>query len=233
MNNLKIDFKDLFDLLMQYDYVAIKLDPEFPKYEPGQDLDIYCRDVEEISKIIITFLNIYVNKHCHISVSKNKNNVHIDLMNGQEIHYRFDIHRSLPAYEQIKIKASLFDVVIESSSVINRDQCMIKVPNQIDESVLRYIEFQEYFAARPDKIKHVDYILASLGNSDKEMNKFLLRLHHFIQPSTQKFHKKSFLFKVKENFIFYYESFLKVFSILKRDGLGALVKKIRSRIFKK
>ena len=144
MNNLKIDFKDLFDLLMQYDYVAIKLDPEFPKYEPGQDLDIYCRDVEEISKIIITFLNIYVNKHCHISVSKNKNNVHIDLMNGQEIHYRFDIHRSLPAYEQIKIKASLFDVVIESSSVINRDQCMIKVPNQIDESVLRYIEFQEY-----------------------------------------------------------------------------------------
>jgi hypothetical protein len=143
------------------------------------------------------------------------------------------LHRLLPDYEQIKIKPSLFDVVIESGVVIKRDECLIKVPSQIDESVLRYIEYQEYFASRPDKIKHIHHILANLRDSEEKMTQFLSRIHHFIQSPTQKFHKKSFLFILKENLIFYYEVFLKIPSILKRDGLRALLKKITSSIFDK
>jgi hypothetical protein len=89
MSKLKIDFKNLFESLMQSDYVAIKLDSEFPKYSSGQDLDIFCRDIEKVSNTIITFLNVYINDSNHINITKNNNNVHIDLMCDRVIHYRF------------------------------------------------------------------------------------------------------------------------------------------------
>jgi len=57
--------------------------------------------------------------------------------------------------------------------------CSIFIPSSIDDNILRYIEYQEWYGQRPDKIKHINYILEAC--TPKEKNKFLEKLHHYTE----------------------------------------------------
>ena len=52
----KINFEELFLKLQNKNYTIIKLDPKFPDYIEGQDLDILCYDINDISNVIVSFL---------------------------------------------------------------------------------------------------------------------------------------------------------------------------------
>jgi len=229
MNEIKIDFKELFDKLSNYEYVVVKLNSKFPKYSQGEDIDIFCRDIEGVSGIVIAFLNKFVTENSLINIKKYSNNFHIDLIYGKKIHFRFDLYKSFPDYMNVRIKPSLFDVVIESGISFTRANFTIKVPSQIDEAVLRYIEYQEYFASRPDKIKHIEHILSTIGDTKNERDDFFARVHYFIELSVSQFDEKSLFFRIKETLYYYLNSFLKGLKILKNDGLLTLFKKIKSK----
>jgi hypothetical protein len=52
-------------------------------------------------------------------------------------------------------------------------------PCRLDELVLRYAEYITWFRTRPDKVKHLDFILAAVGNDDAARNAFFDRLHRY------------------------------------------------------
>jgi hypothetical protein len=61
--------------------------------------------------------------------------------------------------------------------LINED-LKVYIPCLIDELIIRYIEYIEWYAQRPDKIKHIDYILNYIEDLSIK-NKFLNKLHYY------------------------------------------------------
>jgi len=232
MSSIIIDFKDLFDSLSDQPYAVIKLDPKFPSYSPGQDIDIFCRDLEDVSRRIIGFLSAFVGEEFSIAVSKKIDQVHIDLIAGKQIHFRFDLLGALPKHKFFFIKPSLFDVVIESCVEKNIEGVLVKVPNEVDEGVLRYIEYLEYISSRPDKIKHSNWILGKFGANPSSNRQFFLRLHHFLSIPEPVYSKKSYATRLNESFEYFGSIFLKAFDIIKNKGLKAFFAKVFERFFK-
>lgn len=223
----KIDFTNLFIKLENHMYSIIKLDPEFPNYNKGQDIDIFCRNINEVSSEIVNFLSQYVDKKFKIKISKKINQVHIDLMEKNLLHFRFDLFEEIPKYKNIKIKFSFFDVLIESSQIKDLRQFKIKVPNDMDNCIIRYIEYIEYFSAIPDKIKHIDYINSCLNNASVNRDIFFDRLQHFIAIPTKQHVKKKLITKIFDKLEFFSLMIEKSYLEIKNNGIIFFLKKVK------
>ena len=176
----KIDLLKVFTGLEKKHYSIIKLPNLFPSYEIGSDLDIFCFDVEDITKIILKVLNQEIDDGFHILFMKSGDNMKIDIMDGDIIHLRFDLYNKLPRYKNVIIKEGLFSSIIENSIIKKVDGLKIKIPSDLDETLLRYIEYNEWFAERPDKIKHINYIENKIKTKSVDLNVFLDKLHFYI-----------------------------------------------------
>jgi hypothetical protein len=69
-------------------------------------------------------------------------------------------------------------------SVFNDEPYRIKYASKIDDLILRYIEYIEWYEIRPDKIKHLEFIAEHL-TSDEEQKKMLDKLHYYTAFPTQ------------------------------------------------
>lgn len=224
-----INFKSFFELVDDQLYAVVKLDPQFPSITQGQDIDIFCRDVQEMARRTIYFLSASVDSDISISVTKKHGFVHVDLMKGRDLYFRFDLIGMLPKYSNIDIKESLFDVVIESSVMKDVGGFCIKVPNATDEAVLRYIEYLEYISSRPDKIKHAFWIKEQCSYNSEFKEAFLLRLHHFIAIPEPVYAKKSYLNRCFEDATYFKNLILTAYNVLRNDGFYELYNKLLRR----
>ena len=232
MNKIKLDFKKFFASLDGLSYVVIKLDPSFPNYLPGQDIDILCREHEELAKRVIAYLSIFIDDKYSINVEKKIDHIHIDLLDGSVVHFRFDLLGSLPKYKQVNVKSSLFDVLIESSIEKVISDYIVKVPNTVDEAVFRYIEFLEYISLRPDKVKHCSWILDKISSNPSLNEKFFSRFHHFISLPSCDYPKKSYYQKIKEHIVFSKDIAFQSYYFIKRKGIGRFIFKVKAIFFK-
>jgi len=180
----KIDALDLnyfFYNFKKLNYVIIKYNPSFPNYYQGSDIDIFCYNRKEFAKQILNFGNKYLNKGFEIKVKDiGDNHTFVDFYQNDEIYFRFDLYDSFPNHKKIKIKKYYLYSVIENAVPIikkyNEVEYYIFVPSKIDDLLLRYIEYIEWYELRPDKVKHLDYILDKLSEDSSKM-KFIDKLH--------------------------------------------------------
>ncbi len=164
-------------------YCVIKLSEGFPAYSPGDDIDIFCYEPDSITRKVLEWANQYIKKGLEIKVISQAeyNHFTIDFMDGREIHLRFDIYGQLPLYKKVLIKPALFENIIEHSRPVYKKydnvSFRVNIPDLIDDMLLRYIEFIEWYNIRPDKIKHLDYIMDKIN--DEKKIRFLNKLHHY------------------------------------------------------
>ena len=178
---IKVNLSECFKLLLDSNYVLIKPANDVLDYNLGSDLDIFCYDIEDISLKVLSFLNDFAkNNLCEIKIVDNVGQRYIDLIQDGEINIRFDLYSSLPYYENLRIKNALFPSVIENCVITTKfsPDVEIKVPCDVDDLILRYIEYQEWFSQRPDKIKHIDYIYSLY--SEQDIKYALDKLHYYI-----------------------------------------------------
>lgn len=163
-------------------YVIVKKS-NIPDYYSGSDVDIFCLNLSALAKKILIIGNSYLDKEFEISVQSKKNtHINIDFILNGNIEFRFDLYGELPQYKRINIKRTFFKNVIYNAIPVNiltnNYNYNIFVPSQIDELIIRYIEYIEYYEIRPDKIKHLQYIMDTISN-DLEKRLFLDQLHQF------------------------------------------------------
>jgi len=168
-------------------YVIVKYDKSFPNYYKGSDIDLFCYNKKELTKQILNCGNKYINKGFEIKVKEpNDNHIFIDFYEENELYFRFDIYDSFPDYKKINIKKYYIYSVIENSISIvkkyNGLEYPVFLPSDIDDLLLRYIEYIEWYELRPDKIKHLDYILNKLSDESLK-KKFLDKLHLYTRLS--------------------------------------------------
>lgn len=182
-NNM-LNLNEIFSKLESESYVIIKLDPNFPKYNTYSDIDIFAADPANFSRKILSLLNQYVERGGKVEVSNNDTTTHIQIdfyknVDDAKLDYKFDIWGEFPRLKKVSIKDAYFYSILEQKGTIkkthNKVSYNLYVPSELDENITRYLEYIEYYEQRPDKIKHLDYVLKNL--TEETSLEFFNRLH--------------------------------------------------------
>ncbi len=184
-----INILNIFSKIENCKYCIVKLSDTFPSYRKGDDIDIFCYSVDDIVSSLLIIGNNYINSGYNIKIKSiiKKEHVHVDFIIYNEIDIRFDIYGTLPEYNKIMIKPALFESIIENSIQVayttEYGPVIVKIPSVIDDMLIRYFEFVQWYDVRPDKIKHLSYIVDSLSESNRRQ--FFEKLHHYTKlPNT-------------------------------------------------
>lgn len=181
-NRLDLD-RFLFEVRDQI-YVIVKT-AEFPNYYKGSDIDVFCYNKNEFAKLILRVGNWYVDQGFEIRVTnKDESHTYVDFCLNGEIEFRFDLYQSLPNYRKIRLKEHYIYSIIENARTLYREfdgvEYPIYVPSTVDDLLLRYVEYIEWYETRPDKVKHLDYILDAVA-CDSSRISFLDKLHLYTE----------------------------------------------------
>ena len=96
--------------------------------------------------------------------------------------FRFDLYSSLPEFKKLSLKKHLFFDILKNKtsfySTYEGKEYPVYVPSEIDDLLLRYIEYMEWYQQRPDKIKHLNYILEGISSKQDKLI-FIDKLHNY------------------------------------------------------
>ena len=207
----------IFNCFNNETYCLIKKSEIFPKYKFGCDFDIFCFNAISVSEKIISYFNQYIDDNIKVRLNTNKYKIVVDILENDIIHLRFDLYQKLPNFKNIHVRGSLFSSVIENHQKQIYDGVEIFIPSDIDEAIIRYLEYHEWFDSRPDKIKHVKMIELFLINKKIEELNFLNKVHYYLKfplnldsrrVSQNSYLRKlySFLRKFKTAYIYFKEN---------------------------
>jgi len=178
---MKIDLKDFFMAINNDFYCLVKKSDIFPKYLIGSDFDIFCYDIKKCLSELLSAANNYLYNGYELKATKlGESQIQLDLLKEKELVVKFDLYENLPKYHNIQVKEYFFASILENRQKISINDFSIYVPNKIDEIIIRYLEYHEYFALRPDKIKHIEFIEKELSDAN-EVDIFFKKLHYFIK----------------------------------------------------
>lgn len=179
-----LDLDQFFWPLHSQHYVIIK-NQHFPNYFSGCDIDIICQNKKQFTASILETGNSYLKEGFEIEVTETSpTHLYIDFLLEKKIELRFDINElDLPLKKVHLNKDYYYSLLLNKIPITRRwkdEEYFIFVPSPEDDLILRYIEYNEYFSSRPDKIKHLDFILEKLRNNE-EKREFLDKLHKHIK----------------------------------------------------
>jgi len=199
----KIDLVDFFEAVKEEMYCIVKRG-DVEKYNKGSDFDIFCYNIQSFAKKIIVTSNTYIQSGYKLQINDREvNHCHVDLLENNKIIIRFDLYGALPNYKKINIKNGFFSSIIENrveeTLFLNNKNTKIFYPTLVDEIIIKYLEYIENYQLRPDKVKHLDYIVQKLeDNIDNK--KFLDKLHFYtaIPKDLNSKKKNDFFYLLKE-----------------------------------
>ena len=221
---------EIFNSFEDESYCLIKRSDIFPKYIVGSDFDIFCYDAISVSEKIVSCFNEYISENITIRLITNDKKIVVDILDGDAIHLRFDLYRELPGFNHVNIRESFFVNVIENHQILKFNNQKIIVPSHIDESIIRYIEYHEWFDSRPDKIKHVHMIEEFIN--DKKINRktFFNKIHYYlkfpIQLDSRRVSQNSLIRKLSRLF----KKFKRVLKTMRTEGILSTCKTIIKRL---
>lgn len=172
----------IFDAISGEAYCIVKV-PDFSLLSPGNDIDIYCFDPQKIIGVVTRqIVGELGNDEIDIHDYDEGKHIHYDILKDKEIYLRLDLYGKLPHYSRTNLKDSFFSTVIENRVdkivEINGEKLKIFIPQSDDELILRYIEYIEYYIVRPDKVKHLEYIIDQLEKCPSSIS-YLDKLHYY------------------------------------------------------
>jgi hypothetical protein len=175
----KFSILSILDLLGD-EYVLLKKWPEFPSFLPGSDIDLLVTDRLSVSKKIQKYLlEILDGKESFLRVNEGRNHIHLDIIREDILWFRLDLVDEFDFFTQFSVQSALKIKLFLEREKIDVDGQEVYIPSPEHELLIRYFEYLEWFERRPDKIKHLDYILA---NSTPEQRAQLIEnTHRFIR----------------------------------------------------
>jgi hypothetical protein len=162
------------------EYVLLKKWPEFPVFLPGSDIDLLVIDRFTASEKIQKYLSeILDGSECFLRVTEGRYHIHLDLIRENKLWIRLDLIDELDFYTQFSIQPALKTKLFLERKSIDVDGHAIYIPSPEHELIIRYYEYLEWFERRPDKIKHLDFILAN--STPEQQEKIIENAHRFIR----------------------------------------------------
>lgn len=230
----RLDLDRFFFAVRDQVYVIVKLSDEFPNYYKGSDIDVFCYDENEFAKRILSVGNWYIEQGFEVKTFCKHSKTCLDFYYDGDLDFRFELYQSLPRYKKICLKEHYIYSVIENASTIDREfedvQYPLYVPAPADNLLLRYVEYIEWYEQRPDKIKHLEYILAAI-DADAQRIGFIDKLHLYTKLPEPELETKS----LKRFYVFRWLTFWinRIRAKPLRQMSGILFRKVRQFFGKK
>lgn len=173
-----LDLKDIFCELDKEDYCIIRY-RGVDLYNVGDDIDIFCIDPNSIINIISNYLIANKNEDDEIIIENvgEYNHYQLDYRVSSKLYFRFDIYGEMPKYKKVKLKESFFSHVIDNAVYDQK----LKHSCDVDDLILRYVEFVEYYYIRPDKLKHLEFVRQTISGNYDLQKKFWDYLYYYTE----------------------------------------------------
>jgi hypothetical protein len=152
----------------------------------GGDLDLFCDSAVECSRRLLSLSRDALGSGFEIEVTclHDSRQIHVDFFAGERLEFRFDCYGRLPPFKRVRMKDCYFDKVLSDRVLVEHGlpgrSVNVALQCAEDESILRYLEYHEYFPSRPDKVKHLDWVIEASGDEASRV-RFLKRLHWFTE----------------------------------------------------
>ncbi len=148
-------------------YAILRLSPDFPHYAVNEDIDVLCEDREQLRAHIREVGRRYESQGFRVEETIHDGHLHIDYFapREQRLNFRFDILDTLSGFHKIKVAADWTRTLLARSQRVTQGGVAISVPSAQDELALRLLEYLEHRDIRPDKVKHLQHVLAA-GTTD-------------------------------------------------------------------
>lgn len=205
-----INIYNIFEAIENEKYCIVKY-KDFDTIEPGSDIDIFSFDVYSASKKIIDAIEkqIFGNKEMKIHVSSYETvKCYIDIIKNGKIYLRLDMCGELPEYSRVLVKPGLFECCVEKAEIekikVGDKTIPVKKLARDQDLLIRYLEYIEWYERRPDKIKHLNYVLDVL-ESESDRKRLLNDLHYYTDFPYVKYQIKKGKTGVIENIKFILE----------------------------
>jgi len=158
------------------EYIVLKIWGKFPEFLPGSDIDILVADKFIASQTIHKFLQKHIdNDDTYITVKESPTHLHLDIFQNKKLYLRFDFVESLDCFSKFSVQNSILVKMFITRELTDfGDFQAYTLSNEFD-LLVRYFEYLEWFERRPDKLKHLDYILE---NATEEEKSLLIRNAH-------------------------------------------------------
>lgn len=225
-----LNLYDFYKQLENEKYCIVK-NSNLLSYNQGEDIDIFCYNIKEIINVICHVGKTYVEsqgysiKITEVVVGKH---VHVDFMFKKKIDYRFDLYGELPSYKKMNVRLGFFGSVIENAQILelgnNNEKVKVYVPCRIDDYIIRYLEYCEWYAVRPEKIKHINYIEENILENEKKA--FWDKLHYYTELPEIKVKKMSFTKRFVNDLRWYWRT-------LKRMNVKSILLYLRGKMNEK
>jgi hypothetical protein len=213
---------------IDFKYSILKVNPDFPNLPVGSDLDMFVEDLQRAQEHIVATISQVLPSHYNIDIRGSSDQAYVDVLDGDRLIFRFDLWQKFPNFSKVRVKESFFFDVIYTSQMQNMNGLSVFVPNPINNLILRYIEFIEWFDERPDKIKHANYISQLIDNETHLSDDFFSKLNRIIQLPLFEEANVSPKKEEYENRVQYlFKKIRRGTKFLKRNGIIATVKKIK------
>lgn len=137
--------------------VIIRMAPDFPNYKTYSDIDLIGHDLAGFkSRVWAKYLNLYGPKGFHVTEQKTPFHCHLDFYppGFKRLDLMFDLMPNFDCYHKSKVIPAFYDHVISRAQTIDKGGFKVRVPHQVDEIVLKYLEYKLH----PNKKKHRDYV---------------------------------------------------------------------------
>ncbi|HOS64370.1 MAG TPA: hypothetical protein PK251_06375 [Candidatus Latescibacteria bacterium] len=177
---------NVLELLRQIDdYVLIKMDPEgFPIYSKGDDIDLIVFDPDEALRRVCAFFDSEVGESGELRVTNADGHIHADFFLMDLLEIRIDLIHDFTFFQKLNVRPVFVTKIFKDRQKRLVEGGGVWVPSAEDDLTLRYFEYLEWFAIRPDKIKHLEYLCRIQDESLRK--RFFENTHRFIQ-----FHPKT------------------------------------------
>ena len=158
-----IDLHQVFDQTQAHDIAVMKSLPAGSP-EPGSDIDLLCTDKVALGKRLLRNCRPLIKEGYTLRLRDRPetDQAHLDILHGNKITLRLDLHEGLGAYQRVAVKATFAQRLLTRREWAEVEcpggTLTLPVPEAIDNLVLRYLEYHEWFDRRPDKIKHAEHI---------------------------------------------------------------------------
>ena len=163
-------------------YAIVKLPAHFPALHVGEDLDIVAVDKEQVVRklLLAARQDIEAGFRARVTYGPEGAYIHTDILDADAVHLRFDVASTLPSFGSYRVRDAYTERILEAAGrrdvAIRGATVPIRVAGELDELVVRYLEYYELFSSRPDKVKHLEYVLQAV-DEEPERKRFLDRLH--------------------------------------------------------
>ncbi len=178
------------------DYILLRKWMDFPSFFPGSDVDLLVIDRFDSSLLLQNyFMEFIKDESYYLKVTEGKGHIHLDIMEKDRIFLRIDLIDGFDYFTRFSVQDALKIRIFLSRKTIDVDNQKVVVPSTEFDLLLRYLEYLEWFDRRPDKIKHIDYILSTA--TEDQIQELINDTHRYLR-----YNHKKWPYPINQNIFF-------------------------------